>query len=313
MPSLARLRTPALVVALVGLHAVARAPMACCLGRAVPAARADHLRVVSWNLRNFPGDHDQDRMRERLDALDPQVLALQEVLQPAALEALRPGWRWHASVHGGSHGPQRLVLGWDPAAVEVEDVREHASLSMGGRVRPALSGYVRARHGGPDFHLVVVHLKATRAGHEVRRQQWPQLAAVVAERRADGPAGEDDVLVLGDFNAAGGPQITADEERAALATALAPAGLQPWDIVHGCTAYWEGRRRDSFWEPSRIDLVFGGDLHEVSRREAWPGAHCVRHACGPIEATEHHPEPDLHHMSDHCPIVVDLPAVDDDP
>jgi endonuclease/exonuclease/phosphatase family metal-dependent hydrolase len=254
-------------------------------------------------------------MRRRLDELSPQVLALQEILDPAALPALRPGFRWHASEHGGSHGPQRVVLGWDPEAVEVLDIQEHLSLTMGGRVRPALSAWVRSRHGGPDFHLVVVHLKATRAGYEVRQTQWSALAAVVSALRARRPVGEDDVLVMGDFNAAGGPTVTPITERTSLATALAPAGLEPWDIALGCTAYWEGRRRDSFWEPSQIDLVFGGRWLEVpaEERRAWPGTHCALHRCTAIEASEHHPEPDLHHASDHCPVVVDLPWRDDDP
>lgn len=314
MTSLRRWRSPLLVAGLVCLHAGLHHPLARLRGLTVPAAQTPGLRVVSWNLRNFPGAHDMDRLRARLDALDPQVLALQEVLDPDALPSLRPGFHWHASVHGGRHGPQRLVLGWDPAAVELLEPREHASLTMDGRVRPALSAYVRSRHAGPDFHLVVVHLKATRDGHQVRRAQWPRLAAAVADRRAAGPVDDEDVLVLGDFNAAGGPQVTPAQERAALADALAPAGLRPWTLVGGCTAYWDGRRRDAWWEPSQIDLVWSRDLSEVpeSRRQAWPGTHCARHRCEPIHASESHPEPDLHPISDHCPIVVDLPAYDDD-
>lgn len=307
-----RLRLPLLVAGFVGLHAglVGRGP-------SVPAPPSPGLRVVSWNLRNFPGEpgeHDLSRLRQRLDELDPQVLALQEILDPRALPPLRPGWRWHVSVNGGRHGPQHLVIGWDPAVVDVLEPREHTSLTMGGKVRPALSGYVRSRHGGPDFHLVVVHLKATRDGHALRQQQWSRLVDAIAARHAAGPV-DADVLLVGDFNAAGGPRVTPTEERTALAAALRPARLTPWILMGGCTAYWDGPRRDSWWEPSQIDLVWSEDLHEVPnhRRRAWPGTHCARHRCAPIEASDDYPEPDLHHISDHCPVVVDLPGPDDDP
>lgn len=309
---------------LVGLgvlaHAGLREPWMRCSAGAAPVATEAGLRVVVWNLRNFPGDHDLPHLRDRLDELRPQVLALQEVLDPSALAALRPGFRWQASTLGGRNG-QHLVIGWDPAAVELLDVREHAELTMGGRVRPALSGYVRPREGGPDFHLVVVHLKATRSGHAVRQQQWPHLAQAVLgrtpaapDRRPAGPL-DDDALVVGDWNVAGGPDQDSAQELTALTLALAPAGLSIWESVGGCTAYWDGPRRDAWWVPSRLDLVWSRDLAEVppAQRRAWSGAHCARHACAPFSASEHHPDPDLHGISDHCPIVIDLPSHDDDP
>jgi len=302
-----------LVVMLVGIHALLH--HAGCLHAGVPAPRSDRLRVVSWNLRNFPGEHDRARMVEQLDRLDPHVLALQEIRDPAALRSLRPPrWRWIASEHGGSHGPQRLVVGWDPTEVEVLDPMEHPSLSMGGRVRPALSVYVRPANG-PDFHLFVVHFKATRQGHEVRREQWSLLEKEVTSRRAEGPVLENDVIVVGDFNVAGGPQTSSSEERALLEASLDRAGLTPWEIVSGCTAYWDGSRRDTWWEPSRLDLVWSAGMDEVpgDARRAWPGTHCALHRCATFSASEDHPEPDYHGISDHCPVVIDLPRHDDEP
>lgn len=309
-----RWRAPVLVALAVCSHAALSGPIAArCDPSAVPSPRDDRLRIVCWNLHNFPGDHDLSRLRARLDALAPHVLALQEVLDPAAVAALRPGFRWHASAFGGRNG-QRVMIGWDPAVVEVGPALEHAALTMDGRVRPALSAHVRGRERGPDLHLVVVHLKATRDGHEIRRAQWPRLVQAVQAQQATTPA-DDDVLVVGDFNVAGGPGVTSDHELEALALALAPAGLQPWEIVGGCTAYWDGRRRDAWLEPSRLDLVWSAGLAEVppGARRAWPGTHCERHRCQAFAATEHHPDPDLHGISDHCPIVIDLPRTDDDP
>lgn len=272
-----------------------------------PPPRSDRLRVVSWNLRNFPGDHDRARLREQLDALEPQVLAVQEILDPEELPTILPGFRWHASRLGGSHD-QHIAIGWNPDEVQVLLPREHPEIGMGGRVRPALSAYVRDRHGTTGFHLVVVHLKATRSGHPVRRQQWPLLRRIVASRARMGPP-DDDMVVVGDFNVAGSTGASAQAEMSALEDALAPVGLRPWESVGGCTAYWDGPRRDAWWVPSRLDLVWGRGFAALApdERKAWPGAHCGRHRCDPLHATPHHPDPDLHGVSDHCPVVIDLP------
>ncbi len=301
------------VAAAIILHTLMRPAIQRARASEVPARPPASLRVVSWNLRNYPDEHDRARLQERLRDLDPQLLALQEIRDPFALAQLRPGWRFVVTEHGGRHGPQRLAIGWDPAAVEVLDVREHSSLTMGGRVRPALSAYVRAR-GGPDFHLMVVHLKATPRGHALRREQWSRLARLVEGRLAGGPA-DDDLLLVGDFNATGEIDNTPAAERQALSEALAPSGVRPWDIKGGCTAYWDGARRDHFWEPSALDLVWSAGLSEVAQRKrvAWPGTHCAHHRCTAFRASDDYPEPDLQHVSDHCPVVLDLPRLDDDP
>ena len=306
MRSRARLRGPLLVAACACAYPALRRLDPFDDPHAVPAPRADRLRVVSWNLRNFPGDHDLHRLRDRLEELRPQVLAAQEVLDPEALARALPGFRWQASRGGGRHG-QRLVIGWDPDRVEHLASAEHDELSMDGHVRPALSAYLRDREGGLAFHLVVVHLKATRSGLPTRREQWPRLARVVTELAVTEPR-DPDVLVVGDFNVAGGEELSAERELEALGLALAPAGLEPWESVGGCTAYWEGSRRDAWWEPSRLDLVWSAGFAELApdRRRAWPSAHCSRHRCDPMHATAHHPDPDLQGISDHCPIVVDL-------
>lgn len=278
-------------------------------GRIVPSAPTGHLRVVSWNLRNFPGHHDLDRLREHLDELDPQVLAAQEVLEPQALFALRPRWQWRASQTGGRHG-QRLVFGWDPTRVTVDEVVEHPELSMDGKVRPALSARVKplGRNAGSAFRIVNVHLKATRDGLPLRREQWTVLANILGDSLAPEP-GTDNLLLVGDFNVAGGTSTTAVQEQHELEQALAPLGLRVWASNGGCTAYWEGSRRDAWWEPSRLDLAWSrtSALTDPEPGVAWSGAHCARHACDPVHASEFYPDPDLHGVSDHCPVVIDRP------
>lgn len=286
-------------------------------GAPIPAREG--LRVVSWNLENFTGDpntHDLERLREVVLELDPDVLALQEINDPEAIAELLPEFEMVASEAGG-RGHQKLAIAWRPDRVErIVGPIEHAELSLGGRVRPGLSAYLRGREG-PDLWLVVVHLKAMSEGIDQRRQQWPELVAIAeaAGRRRPGAEPADrDLLIVGDFNSTGPPGgIWADEQRE-LAAALAPAELHRIPSLGGCTAYYEGRRRDAWKEPSEIDLMWVRGLEESldGATRLQTGTHCARQSCQPFRSTDAYPEPDYEGLSDHCPVVLDLTPADDD-
>ncbi|MCA9658781.1 MAG: endonuclease/exonuclease/phosphatase family protein [Myxococcales bacterium] len=285
-------------------------------GDSTPPAKRDALRVVSWNLRNFPGKHqDLELVRSRLAALDADVIAVQEIKEPAALEALLPEWELVISERGG-RGHQRVGVFYDPRRVELlGEAVEHDALSLGGRVRPALSTYVRGRAGGPDFHLVVVHLKAMRDGYDQRSEQWPRLAALVGELQTTGPGAPDrDVIVVGDFNTTGPPGGDPGDELRALGDVLNAVGLRRL-ATDGCSAYWDGPRRDAWQEPSLLDLVWISDLAEAAGGDARARAygHCARHRCAAFRSTDAYPDLDFEKVSDHCPVVIDLALADDDP
>jgi endonuclease/exonuclease/phosphatase family metal-dependent hydrolase len=286
----------------------------------VPARSEDVVRVASWNLANFRGrasKHDLDRMREVIEELDPDVIAVQEVKDPEALAELLDGWELHLSSKGG-RGHQLLGLAFRPERVELLDSAEHPELSIGGRVRPAYSAYLRARGGGPDFWLVVVHLKAMPDGLELRREQWPKLAEVAAGTLARGPrAHDEDLLILGDFNSTGppgsGPGGPALEQRE-LAGVLAQTKLRRLSSATGCTAYYDGERRDAWKEPSEIDLVWARGLTESLDADArvYSGTHCAAERCRDFRSTDAYPLRDYEFVSDHCPVVLDLTRADDD-
>jgi len=270
-----------------------------------PTKGDDRLRVVTWNLRNFPGEkQDLERVRQRLRELDADVIAVQEIHNAEALIALMPGWELRLS-EGGGRGHQRLGVLFDPGRVEiVGEPVEHRELALGGRVRPALSVYMRARGGGPDFHVVVVHLKARASGYEMRREQWPALAAVVEGLRRRDP----DVIVVGDFNATGPEGQAAEVEIDALAAVLGPVGLRQVASEGGCSAYWDGPRRDAWQEPSLLDLMWVGGLDGAIDGESRAIAlgHCARHHCAAFRSTEAYPDLDFTAVSDHCPVALDL-------
>jgi endonuclease/exonuclease/phosphatase family metal-dependent hydrolase len=290
------------------------------LSGAGPPPHGDEIRVVTWNLENFAGSasgHDVERMREIIERLDPDVLAVQEIKDPEALAVLLPGWEIALSSKGG-RGHQLLGVAVRPDRVALLDRAEHPQLSLDGHVRPAFSAYLRAREGGPDFWLVVVHLKAMPDAIDLRRKQWPLLAELARDRLAQGPsAGDHDLLIVGDFNTTGpvgagarGPEI----EQAELAQVLAAAGLRRMQNAGGCTAYYDGQRRDAWKEPSEIDLVWVRDMAEALEGDAQvhSGTHCAEERCRDFRSTEAYPVRDFESVSDHCPVVIDLARADDD-
>ena len=283
-----------------------------------PGPRADALRIVSWNLANFGGDtaeHDLARIREVVDELDPDVLAVQEVNAVEALAALLPEFELVATEQGG-RGGQRLVIAWRPDRVELLAHAEHPELSLDGRVRPGLGGYLRARGGGPDLWLFVVHLKAMPEGYPLRRRQWPTLAAI-ADALVSAPSpgqGDHDMVLLGDFNTTGPRGGDPRAEQRELAELLAPVGLRRLTSATGCTAYYEGARRDAWKQPSEIDLVWVRDLREAVAADAQvhSGTHCAASSCREFRSTDAYPVRDFQRVSDHCPVVLDLARGDDD-
>jgi endonuclease/exonuclease/phosphatase family metal-dependent hydrolase len=290
------------------------------LSGVAPPARGEQLRVVSWNLENFSGSasgHDLERMREVIEELDPDVLAVQEIKDPEALALLLPDWEIALSSAGG-RGDQLLGVAVRPDRVELLQRAEHPQLSLGGRVRPAFSVYLRAREQGPDFWLVVVHLKAMPDAIDMRREQWPMLAAIARDGLASGPgAGDLDLVIVGDFNTTGATGAGARgpaTEQAELDQVLGLADLRRLPNSSGCTAYYDGQRRDAWQEPSEIDLVWVRGLAESLQAdtEVRSGTHCAEERCRDFRSSDDYPVRDYESISDHCPVVLDLARADDD-
>jgi hypothetical protein len=126
--------------------------------------------------------------------------------------------------------------------------------------------------------------------------------------------GEPDVIVLGDFNPVGGPRdepdpVRAADELAALGAAMDHAGLRVIPNDKPCTAYWDGSRRDAWKEPSVLDLVWVAGLDDTlpAGTQAHVGGFCARARCEALRSTAAQPEPSLEGVSDHCPVILDIP------
>ena len=304
-----RVRAIVLVATLVGAHAIARPIVRGAFGCGPvdgPDGSDAELVVLSWNLRNFPGDEqDRDAIATRIDAAAPHVLALQEIHDGDALAELLPAHTIHLSHGGGARG-QHVGVALDERTRLLDAPIEHDTLALGGRVRPALSTHVAT--GTLDFHLVVVHLKAAPEGAATRRIQWALLADAIARLRAT--SDDPDLVVVGDFNTTGHDTQSADDARRALADVLARVGLRAVEIAGGCSAYWDGARHDGWLEPALLDLAFvaGFAEHDWS---ATPLGACAAHGCSALRSTEAHPDPQITAMSDHCGVLLHARAEDE--
>jgi len=294
-------------------------------------------RVGTWNVRWFPYGSTNRRDGARatdlrwlacaIASLDVDVLAVQEFVQDpggrgalidlrARLDALTGGrWREHLDDCPGT-GFQHIGFLFDSARVQLQAPQVLAALNPGDgacdrSLRPGLGAYARFG-GGPDLHLVALHLDsgvtARDFGHRVLsvnalERVLPQLARTAAD---------PDLLVLGDFNTMGckdcAPPVTAETELARMDARLraltltriaAPAG-------QSCSQYYRGKAGalDHVVARAGMDELAPGSVVEIH-------GPCRDLACGPAAAGE---DVDAwQHLSDHCPIVIELQPRDRDP
>lgn len=291
--------------------------------RAPPSnASARHIRVGTWNLHWFPdGDSggpgheatDVEWMACVIASMDLDVLVVQEVKQDvrgrrALLDLLaglqrNTGHRWNDAFDDcPDDGRQHVGLLWDTERVAISDVETVAAINPAEsacayHLRPGI--VARARFaGGLDVHLVGVHLDSGPGAHDYydRLTSASRLADWVA---ALGPGVP--VLVAGDFNTMGctkcAPPIHARDEIIALDRQLERVGLTDLAVDPPCTEYYQGH---GGW----LDHVFvGAPLEPHAATTAHARGPCAALACAAPNATTHAA---FTHLSDHCPVVVEL-------
>lgn len=296
--------------------------------RARPKQRAaDPNRIASWNIRWFPdgaargpGAHatDLDWLACAIVALDVQVVAVQEIVQhvrgrAAMLDLLdrldaRTGGKWqHALDDCPGSGRQHVGFLWDATRVKVTGAEPVAALNPGAHacgknLRPGYSVHARFVDGS-DVHLVVVHFDSgvTARDYENRRTSLSRLSVAARQLTADG---DPDVLVLGDFNTMGckdcEPAIDPAADVAALDTSATAADMKRLDPDALCTEYHGSR-------PALLDHVLarGPGVLAPDARVTVDGT-CRDLGCRPLRRGEHPAA--LERLSDHCPLVIELPA-----
>ncbi len=285
-----------------------------------------NLRIVSWNLRNFPLDErpqDPDLGYSRrtnicdleavLGGLDADVLGLQEVndtrrFPPILRRAC--GERKMAvrfSVGGGRHG-QHLAVAWDDAVLELtREPVDITTMVLEHGMRPGFAAYFRSRRpDGLDFTIVAVHNESGPSNFADRRRQNRALAEWIGRwvEEIDDP----DIVLLGDFNTTGSPRGGVPGELQSLDAILGRAGMRRLTNETGCSSYWEGSgERDGVQQASLLDHVFLGGIITSSVTDpvrAW--LHCQRWQCSELISRPGEEDGTFWDVSDHCPLTFEI-------
>jgi hypothetical protein len=293
-------------------------------------APSDRVRIASWNVRWFPDSvHVPNQEHPGTDVawlscamaeLDAPVIAVQEFRRHARGE--RESEKLISLLNRRTGGDWRLELDRCPdtasgneshvgflydarrvTASRFSNVDELNPLGgCNGGYHPGFSGHFRFP-GGLDLTLVSVHFvwgEDSRA-LELRRRSWSVLRSLDTRLLA---AGDDDLVVLGDFNTNGcrdceeGLSPIAEVREAASEAARAWPRLTLLDNDLACTEYDNGR-------PLPLDHV----AVTTSTKELPKDARVrVSGVCPELGCKTFDRDPSLFHarLSDHCPIVVEL-------
>ncbi|HEV2131728.1 MAG TPA: endonuclease/exonuclease/phosphatase family protein, partial [Longimicrobiaceae bacterium] len=164
------------------------------------AAASDTLSVVTLNIwhdqRDWPARLDY--MVRELRRLNPDVIALQEVLQHDSLPnqaetiARRLGYDYYFTSVDPADRPRRYGN-----AI----LTRHPVLARNWKALAPLDDYRNAAHlriavGGREIDVYDTHLHHTGEGSAIRREQLEDLLGFIRSTRGEGP-----VIVAGDFNA----------------------------------------------------------------------------------------------------------------
>lgn len=292
-----------------------------------PPSAERHFRVATWNIRFFPEPStDVTRTAEILSGLDADLIAVQEIADADSLGAMlgrvNAELARRASQSGdaprryafrladsGGHGGQYVGYIYDEKAVALSGVETLTSLQMTPDLRPGLFARVKSKIGGLDFQIIVMH---TDSGTKDRDYQnrlrfLDSLAAGLPDRmRVDA-----DFIVLGDLNTMGRladdglSGVSAADEIENLDARARGMGLRRLSNSPACTEYYQGRG-------TILDhiLVSDGMAEAGSDPRARVLGYCGENACRRLDRDDM--PYDYTHVSDHCPVVIDLIDADQD-
>lgn len=288
----------------------------------VPPAAENHLRVATWNIRFFPEPStDTEHTGQILAALDADLIAVQEIADSDSLGAMlkavnarlaqqartSPRRYEHVLAESGGHGGQFVGYIYDRNAVSISDVETVARLQMTPDLRPGLFARVTSLRGGVDFQVIVMHTDSgTKDRDYQNRLRFMDSLAVELSVRGET---DSDIIVLGDLNTMGRlrdeelPRVTAEEEIADLDAKAGEMGLRRLPNLPACTEYYRGRG-------SLLDhiLVSRAMTEAPSNAVARVAGYCAVAGCQRLDPDDM--PYDYEHVSDHCPVVIDLTDVD---
>jgi endonuclease/exonuclease/phosphatase family metal-dependent hydrolase len=267
-------------------------------------------------------DTDLAMAVELLDKLDFDVLAVQEINDPRAFEDLigrlgnKNGHRYQAAFSTDWPHVQHTGIVVRADRARIESPRVHAEVATRPTMRAGFSARIvstkepsAGEPRGADFGLLVVHLASGDSGGRarLRAEQASFAAKAIADLKNE--SGDDDVIVVGDFNTAG-----QEEEMPAFDSAItgSESGLSRQKNESACTTYYT-KGKEPLLVPSWIDHVYTSSLAE--RDLTVPivsGAHCAERSCQPFESSGPESGTSYWGVSDHCPVYFEIVDQDRD-
>jgi len=250
----------------------------------------DSIRLATFNIRHYPASETQVAGAfEIIRSLDVTAVAVQEITDPSHFRAeatARLSADWEFVYTNDSERHQIGVL-FDSRRLELLETTTHRHTAVRRGAKPTFEARFRDRKtNAPELRIFVVHLSSGTKNEATRRRQLAGLATLLDS--VSGP-----FVLLGDFNA------TSEGDRTRIET-LALRSKANWasqDVP--CTSYW-----------NRHDGCLGTPLDQIittaqpTRVEA--KGPCEKEGCAARDRCPTF----FHDVSDHCPVVVELPIVD---
>ncbi|MGA9519862.1 MAG: endonuclease/exonuclease/phosphatase family protein [Myxococcaceae bacterium] len=172
---------------------------------AVPEPTPVPVRIATWNLRQFPASPEAPgRFAAAVQALDVDLLAVQEVEDADAFAQLLQALPAFEGVLGppqAGSSPLRVGVLWRRDRLSLVDQRELFTTSTALFPRPPVRVDFEVVDTDSRFTAINVHLKAGTGGED-EQQRIDSAHVLASEIDAIVAAGEDEVILLGDFNEA---------------------------------------------------------------------------------------------------------------
>jgi endonuclease/exonuclease/phosphatase family metal-dependent hydrolase len=174
---------------------------------------------------------------------------------------------------------------------------------------PGFAGYFEIE-GGPDFHFVSVHFPSGdgQSALDARSQALAAMPAVASAARA--LVDDEDLIFAGDFNTSGCAECDSPVESTSEIDEMRASFDEKDNPLHALGADQACSREDDANSHLLDHFVNVDNMTEVpSDATAHVGGFCAEGACDRLQLW--HVDARAH-LSDHCPILLDLESTDDD-
>jgi len=298
-------------------------------------ARKRKPRIGSWNVRYFPdtqettADDPEDGTNVSwlscaITSLGVDILAVQEFkrtsrareAQSELIQELdqRTGGDWQLELSScDPEDVQHPGFLFDASRVKGSQFREIPALNpysvCSNDASPGFAGYFEIE-GGPDFHMVSIHFPSgdNQGALEAREQAFSAMPEVANEARA--VVDDEDIIFTGDFNTSGCDECDSPVESTTEIEGIFASFDEKDNPLHALTADQACSREDGKNSHLLDHFVIADTMTEVpSDATTRVGGFCADGACDRLQLW--HVDARAH-LSDHCPILLDMGATDDD-